>query len=149
MSSSGEYLLVLYILPQEWDHVVNRSEDITKADRWFLRIFQNKAFSTGRGPTCFFIYAIVYKPDRVSGIEGRLFVFHPELPGLPLSTGRTAWVKTPASDSGFTVLSISSWELSDKEKTMSERNGYVNAMTMIWNFGRNGEPISTCTLTEL
>jgi hypothetical protein len=143
MSSSGEYLLVLYILPQEWDHVVNRSEDITKADRWLLRIFRNTAFSTGRGPTFSFISAIVYKPDRVSGIEDRPFVFHPELPVLALSTGRTAWVKAPASDSGFTVLSISSWELSGKEKTMSEINGYANAMTMIWNFGRNGKSTST------
>ena len=142
MSNSGEYLLVLHILPKEWDHAVNRSEDVTKADRWLLRIFRNTAFSTGRGPTFSFISAIVYKPDRVSEIKDRPFIFHPELPLLALSTGRTAWVKAPDSKSGFTVLSI---KLSERKKMNYESNGHVDALTMIWNFGRNGESrFSTC-----
>lgn len=123
MSDSGQYLLVLNFQPVNWVFPANRSESISHAKMWFVRIYRNTGLLDGEGPAFSFLSAIAYKPIRqFDATVEQPFVFHPELPILAFSCGGTVWL-----------------EAANEERDVGVSPRVVkDAATVIWNFGRKG-----------
>lgn len=124
MSESGEFLLVLHVLPADVAKQIDKSADIPRAKVWFVRVYRNEAFSEQRGPSFTLLSAIAFVPDQITELKDRPFTFHPELPLLVFASGRTAWIERTDGEMGFSILRI--------------RDTGSEAITLIWNFALKG-----------
>lgn len=139
MSDSGEYLLVMHLLPANEKKQINRGADAPTAKTWFVRVYRNEDFGRQGGPRFRLLSAIAFIPDQITEPKQRPFTFHPTLPLLIFASGRTAWMERPDQEMGISILNIS------KPNVEGKSTGYqpfalapMGALTLIWNFAKKG-----------
>ncbi|KAL9095673.1 MAG: hypothetical protein Q9165_002105 [Trypethelium subeluteriae] len=108
MSDSGEYLLVLSLLPADTSRQLNNSTDVPSAKMWFVRVYQNEDYAGQQGPNFRLLSSIAFIPDRITALKDRPFTFHPDLPLLVIASGRTAWIERTDGEIGSKPISIGS-----------------------------------------
>ena len=144
MSESGEFLLVLHMLPGENHGQILNVDDITQMKLWFVRIYRNSNFDSGLGPTYSLISTIAFIPDRISRIKDRPFTFHPTLPLLSFVSGRTAWIERRDKHFGYSILTIGSSKLEVPGESVHLKNSLTfqkpakGSLSVIWYFGCKG-----------